>query len=245
MIDQYGVQLEYIYRVPFLQYACPIADSEWRRAQVDNPVTVAIMDAYRDLIYKEHVMPTPTSSAELGMLPMFEAGRIGIFASSAYAMESFRKTPIDWDTITLPWFEHEGKKYRGTGLWQEEFMIMANTDVPEEAWAFAKWCAGRDAIRWAAQEGHIVPARLDVAYSEAFLNPKQKPANARAFLDSWEFATPVYSHPWLKRIATDFDPIWQQFMEGTDGVRTETGVAMKRMNDTLQKILDDYHAEHD
>jgi multiple sugar transport system substrate-binding protein len=243
VIEQYGLQLEQVYRVPFMQYVQPVADPTWTRAQIDHPVTVAIMDAYRDLIYKHHVMPTPTASAELGMLPMFEAGRMGMHAASAYAIESFRKTPFDWDVVSLPWFVCNGKRYRGTGLWEEEFAILADTDVPEEAWKFARWCASPEVVRWASREGHIVPARFDVAYSDAFLTPDMKPEHARMFLDSWDFATPVYQHPWWKRISVDFEPILQQWMVGTDGRKISTPDAMRRLDRALQQVLDDYRNE--
>jgi multiple sugar transport system substrate-binding protein len=245
MIDQYGLQLEQVYRVPFLQYVRPVADPTWSRAQIDHPATVAIMEAYRDLIYKHRVMPTPMAASELGMLPMFEAGRMAMHAASAYAIESFRKTPFDWDIVSFPWFEYEGNRYRSTGLWQEEFCILADTDTPEESWKFAKWCASRELVRWASVEGHIVPARLDVAYSEAFLNPNVRPAHIKVFLDSWEFATPVYPHPWWKRISTDLEPIWQQFMVGTEGVRVPAPDAIRQLDEALQKILDDYHAQQE
>ncbi|MBI4556997.1 MAG: sugar ABC transporter substrate-binding protein [Candidatus Hydrogenedentes bacterium] len=245
VIDQYGLQLEQVYRIPFLLYAGQIADSEWRTARMDNPLAIAIMERYRDLIYKDRVMPTPTASAELGMLPMFEAGRVAMHAASGYALESFRKVQFDWDVVSFPWFEFEGKRYRATGLWQEEFSILWNTDAPDDAWQFARWCAGKEMISWAAQDGHIVPGRKDVAHSTQFVDPAKRPANMQAFVDSISFAIPVYPHPDFRRMALEFDPIWQQFMEGTEGKRISAPEAMRQMNETLQRVLDEYNAEHE
>jgi multiple sugar transport system substrate-binding protein len=244
MIDRHGVQLQFVYEIPFIQYPGPIADPEWREATVDNPVTVAILESYRDLIYKHRVMPTPTTSRELGSLPMFEAGRLGLYAAAAHAIESFRKCPYDWDVVTFPWYEFEGKRYRSTGLWQEEFCILWDTDIPDEAWKFARWCAGQDLIRWATENGHIVPARLDVAYSPALLNPNLKPANARAFVDSWEFAVPIFEHPSWKRMALEFDTIIQQYLEGSDGRRSTAPECARQLDSALQTILDEYRATH-
>lgn len=243
MTDQYGLQLEQASRMPFLQYARTMADGSWERAQINEPDTIAVLEAYRDLIYKHRVMPTPTTSAEMGYLPMFEAGRVAMHAASAYAIETFRKTSYDWDIVSFPWFEFEGRRFRSTGIWQEEFCILADTDVPREASEFARWCAGREVTAWASREGHIVPARNDVAYSEAFLVPNQKPASARLFLDSWEFATPVYAHPWWKRMSVEMEPFWQQYMEGTNGKRISAQELAAQLHATLQKVLDDYHAD--
>ncbi|MBI5096040.1 MAG: sugar ABC transporter substrate-binding protein [Candidatus Hydrogenedentes bacterium] len=245
VIDQYGLQLEQVYRYPFVVYAGQFADSEWRTARIDNPVVSAMLEHYRDLIYKDRVMPTPTASAELGMLPMFEAGRVAMHAASGYALESFRKVQFDWDVAMFPWFEFNGQRYRATGLWQEEFCILWNTDIPEEAWKFARWCAGKDMIRWAALDGHIVPGRVDVATSPEYLAPGKRPANMRAFIDSQSFAVPMTPHAWHVRIAAEFDPIWQDFMQSPESNPISAAEAAKRFNTALQRILDEYHAENE
>ena len=243
VIDQYGLQLEQVYRLPFLVYPGQIADPEWRTARLDTPAVAAILDRYRDLIYKEKVMPTPTASAELGMLPMFEAGRVAMHASSGYALESFRKVQFDWDVVEFPTFEFNGQRYRATGLWQEEFCVLWNTDTPEESWKFARWCAGKDMIRWAALGGHIVPGRVDVASSPEYLASGKRPANMRAFINSQAFAVPMLPHAWHVRIAAEFEPIWQDFMQSPEAQRISAPEAAKRFNTALQKILDEYNAE--
>jgi len=245
VIDQYGLQLEQVYRLPFIVYPGQFADPEWRTARLDTPAVAAILERYRDLIYKDKVMPTPTASAELGMLPMFEAGRVAMHAASGYALESFRKVQFDWDVAVFPAFLFNGARYQATGLWQEEFCVLWNTDIPEESWKFARWCAGKDMIRWAALDGHIVPGRVDVATSTEYLAPGKRPANMRAFVDSQSFAVPMVPHAWHVRIASEFEPIWQDFMQNPEGQGIPAAEAAKRFNTALQKILDEYNAEND
>ena len=60
-----------------------------------------------------------------------------------------------------------------TGLWQEEFALLWNTDATpsppnkhapgEDAWDFARWCVQESTIRWAALNGHIVPGNMIVS----------------------------------------------------------------------------------
>lgn len=244
-IDQYGVQLGQVYLVPFLLYDGQIADPEWKTARVDTPVTRALLDRYQALIYESQVMPTPVASEELGMLPMFEAGRVAMHAASGYAIESFRQVQFDWDVAPFPAFEHEGMRYRATGLWEEEFAILWDTNVPEEAWRFARWCAGPEMVRWAALNGHIVPGRLDVAMSDEYLRSGRRPENMNAFIDSLAFAVPIYPHPWLKRIAIEFGPVLDQYSVGTEGRRITAAEALAQLQPILQDILDEYNAEQE
>ena len=244
VIDQYGVQLGQVYVVPFMLYDGQIADEAWQEARVNTPVTRALLERYEDLIYGSRVMPTPAASQELGMLPMFEAGRVAMHAASAYAIESFRKVQFDWDVAPFPCFEFEGKRYRATGLWQEEFAILWDTDVPEEAWDFARFCSGKEMIRWATLHGHIVPGRRDVAGSEAYLHSGKRPENMQAFVDSQAFAVPIYPHPWVKRIGIELEPAFSRFLAGVEGKRCSAGEALEKMDRALQKLLDEYNEEH-
>ena len=245
IIDQYGLQLGQVYTVPFMLYDGQVADADWRTARVDTPVTRALLDRYQALMYEERVMPTPIASAELGMLPMFEAGRVAMHAASGYAIESFRKVQFDWDVVSFPWYEYDGERYRATGLWQEEFAIMWDTDIPDQAWDFVRFCAGHDMVRWAALNGHIVPGRKDVAESEEYLRSGRRPANMRAFVESQEFGVPIYPHPWWRRISVEFDPIMSQYLIGTEGKRITAAEALPQMQEALQSILDDYEAQHE
>ncbi|MCP4643886.1 MAG: sugar ABC transporter substrate-binding protein [bacterium] len=243
-IDQYGLQLGQVYVVPFMLYDGQLADPDWKHARVDTPVTRALLERYQALMYEDRVMPTPTASQELGMLPMFEAGRVAMHAASGYAIESFRTAQFDWDVVSFPWFDFEGQRYRATGLWEEEFAVLWDTDVQDEAWRFARWCAGPDMIRWASLNGHIVPGRIDVALSDDYLNSGRRPKNMQAFTESLSFAVPVYPHPWFKRIGIEFEPIMNQYLIGTEGRRITADAALERMQQTLERILDEYNEEH-
>jgi len=247
IIDQYGLQLGQIYIVPFFLYDGQVADPDWREARLDTPVSRALLQRYQALMYGDDgsVMPTPTASAELGMLPMFEAGRTAMHAASGYAIETFRTVQFDWDIVSLPRFEFEGQYYRATGLWEEEFAVLWDTDAPEDAWEFARWCAGEEQIRWAALNGHIVPGHKAVAFSDAYLRSGKRPENMRAFIDSQAFGVPIYPHPWWPRISAEFDPIINQCLIGSEGKRITAQAALAQMHHALQAVLDEYNAEKD
>ena len=243
-IDQYGLQLGQVYLVPFLLYGGQMADPAWKEARIDTPINRAVLARYQALMYGEQpVMPTPSASAELGMLPMFEAGRVAMHAASSYAIETFRGTQFDWDIVEFPAFVFNGQHHRATGFWQEEFGVLWDTNVPQDAWDFIKFCAGEDMVRWAALNGHIVPGRIDVAHSDAYLHSGKRPANMSAFIDSQDFAVPVYPHPWYRRMGLDLTKVEQQFSIGSEGKRLTPEETAQAMQLALQKVLDEYQSE--
>ena len=137
LIDQYGVQLGQVYQAPFLLYDGQVADPEWKTARIDTPVTRGLMRRYRALMYGGEadapfspVMPTPTASQELGMLPMFEAGRVAMHASSGYAIETFREVKFDWDAVTFPWYEYKGSATGRPGCGQRSLPLHGTPTSP-------------------------------------------------------------------------------------------------------------------
>jgi hypothetical protein len=66
----------------------------------------------------------------------------------------------------------------------------------------------------------------------------------RAFIDSQSFAVPMLPHAWHVRIAAEFEPIWQDFMQSPESRPISAPEAAKRFNTALQKVLDEYNAEN-
>lgn len=52
------------------------------------------------------------------------------------------------------------------------------------AWRFVEFALGPEGAPVASQAGRTVPSLIEVAESEAFLDPDAKPANSRVFLDT-------------------------------------------------------------
>ena len=121
---------------------------------------------------------------------------------------------------------------------------MWDTEHPEEAWDFVKWCTCEEIIGWAALEGHIVPGRVDVAQSDAYLHSGKRPANMSAFIQSQGFSVPIYPHPWWKRIASEFEPSLNQYNVGSEGVQISATQMLEEMQASLQIVLDEYQAEY-
>ena len=54
----------------------------------------------------------------------------------------------------------------------------------EAAWRFMEFALGPEGQRITAETGRTVPSLIEVSTSEAFLDPRARPANSKVFLDT-------------------------------------------------------------
>ena len=166
--DRYGVMLDQGSYYAELFIAGPIADEEWRKSLFYSDLRVYIVQLWKDLWNTLKIAAPPAVTAEQGLMPMFEAGKIGMYAGGSWFLEPARKLEFDWDIVPLPIMKWSDGDHRGTGMWTEELFIMNTTKHVEEAWAFVKWATGPELLTWAASEGPVGPGRIPIAESEAF-----------------------------------------------------------------------------
>jgi len=237
----YGVMLDQGSYWAELFIAGPIADEEWRKSLFYSDLRVHIVQLYKDLWNKLKIAAPPEVTAEQGLMPMFEAGKIGMYAGGSWFLEPARKLEFGWDTVPLPIMKWEGEDHRGTGMWTEELFIMNTTKHVEEAWEFVKWATGTELLTWAADEGHVVPGRRPIAESEAFIKTDKPPANIRAFLVSAEFAIPTVNHPAAGKIYPAVGDPLSAFFSVEETLSAEE--ATRTAHDNIQEVLDEWWEE--
>ncbi len=239
--DLYGIMLDQgSYYAP-LFIAGPIADEEWRKSQFYSDLRVHIVQLWKDLWNTDKIAAPPTVTAEQGLMPMFEAGKIGMYAGGSWFLEPARKLEFDWDIVPLPIMNWDGSDHRGTGMWTEELFVIGTTPHKEEAWNFVKWASGPELLNWAASEGHVVPGRISIAESEAFMNPAKKPANIGAFLKSADFAIPMNAHPAASKLSTAIGDPLSAFFSVEETLNADA--ATQTAHDGIQTVLDEWWAD--
>ncbi|MHB0875840.1 MAG: ABC transporter substrate-binding protein [Anaerolineae bacterium] len=239
--SQYGVMLDMgSWWAPTFQ-AGPWADEQWKKAGFDNEIRVHMVQLWKDLWNKDKIAAPPTVTGEQGTMPMFESGKIGMFAGGSWALEPFRKLEFDWDIVPLPALKWTDGNHQGTGMWTEELFVMDATKYVDDAWNFVKWASGTELLTWAADQGHVVPGRQPIAESDAFIKTTQKPANIQAFLVSAGFAIPASCHPAASKISKAIgDPVSAFFaVEETQSAQE----ACTNANSALQTVLDEWWAK--
>jgi multiple sugar transport system substrate-binding protein len=113
-------------------------------------------------------------------LDWFKAGKLGMIAGFRSLTPELRKVPgLNFDVMAMPNLGDEKTVGEVTGL-----CMSKTVQDPDAAADFIYYASGDDAVSKVAQAGYLVPANLEVASSDAFLQPGQMPATMSVFNDS-------------------------------------------------------------
>jgi len=183
--DQYGVGMdpEIIRLAPFIwSSGGEVVDDEARptRFALDSAVAIRAMQDFFDLYAVHGVVPSDEELESEDTETRFLNGTLAMVFSSRRDTPSFRTiTAFDWDVAALP--RHD----QAAGiLHSDAYCLTRASEDKAAAWRFVEFALGPDGAPIVAASGRTVPSMIEVAESEAFLDPAQKPANSRVFLDT-------------------------------------------------------------
>ncbi|HYN62957.1 MAG TPA: extracellular solute-binding protein, partial [Candidatus Limnocylindrales bacterium] len=110
----------------------------------------------------------------------FLNGRLAMLLSSRRSTPTFRTiTDFDWDIAPLP------VHAQPAGILHSDAYCMTRaSESKDAAWSFVEFALAEVGQRIMAASGRTVPSLINVANSDAFLDPAAKPANSRVFLDT-------------------------------------------------------------
>jgi multiple sugar transport system substrate-binding protein len=239
--NQWGVVLDWGSEWSEYFYAGPVADEPWKKSLFHSELRVFMIQMWKDLWNKDKIAPPGTVQAEQGPMPMFQTGKLAMFAGGSWALEPFRQVDFDWDIVPNPILKWTDGDKRATGMWTEELFIMDSTKYKEDAWQFVKWASGTELLTWAADQGHVVPGRRPIAESDAFIKTTQKPANIKAFLASADVSIPTVNHPAASKIYKAVgDPVGS-FFSPEEPIGADE--AAQQADAALQAVLDEWWAK--
>ncbi len=110
----------------------------------------------------------------------FAAGRLGMLLNSRRLVPTLREVSgLDWDVASLP--RHHKV---ATVLHSDAYCMSKASKAKDAAFRFVEFALGPVGAELVARGGRTVPSLRSVAEGPAFLDPNQRPASARAFLDS-------------------------------------------------------------
>ena len=130
---------------------------------------------YSNLRKKYNTAPTKSQSANLTMAQMFLQQKLAMHLTGHWLVPKYKQEAnFDWDTITFP----KGKYGSVTPLDASGWAISASSKHPLEAQRFIDFLSSKENIEKMAQNGLIIPARLDVlngkfsndSINKAFIN---------------------------------------------------------------------------
>ena len=185
--DQYGLGTEAsIFRVaPFI----------WQNGgelvvlgDGDQPILLALdsrpareaIEWFVDLQVEHGVVPDAINEAAEPSESRFLNGRTAMFLNSRRGVPTYRRIDgFDWDVAALP------RNEQAAGILHSDAYCMADaTEDKDAAWTFIEFANSPVGQAIVARSGRTVPSLIEVAASEAFLDPAAKPANSRVFLDT-------------------------------------------------------------
>lgn len=193
-IDQYGLGTEVsIFRAaPFIwQNGGELVDNleAPTRLTLDTPAAREALQWFVDLQVRHRVVPDAVAETAENSESRFLNGRLGMFLNSRRGVPAYRTIEgFDWDVAALP----QGKQRAGI-LHADAYCMPALSANKEAIWSFIEFANAAEGQHIIAASGRTVPSLRAVAETPTFLNPGQKPANSRVFLDviPWIRTVPI------------------------------------------------------
>jgi multiple sugar transport system substrate-binding protein len=118
---------------------------------------------------------------EQSALEYFEDGRLGMVAGFRDLTPRLREVPgLNFDVMPMPELDEGATIGDLTGVCVAE----GSQERVEQSADFLVNLLSDDAVTTMASTGYLMPTKLDVSFSDAFLQPELQPANSRAFVSS-------------------------------------------------------------
>jgi multiple sugar transport system substrate-binding protein len=206
-------------------------NAELTQTRFDEKPLLDGLQFYADWRNRYHIAPTQKEAGQATMSQLFLQQKTAMMVSGRWSVPVFRKqAQFDWDVVPLP----QGPVGSRTGIDASGFAMSSKTPNPKAAWELISFLSSQTASKAYAESGLIVPARLDVALSETFLNPAEKPAHSRVFLDVIAKGVPTHTPTRWNEISemlgVALDPVW-------DGLKSPQEALMP-LSPQIQPLLE-------
>ena len=186
-IDQYGLGTEAsIFRLaPFVWGAggeLVVLESGLRpiRLALDSRAAREAVEWFVELQTVHGVVPDALAEMAESSESRFLNGRTAMFLNSRRGTPTARAVEgLDWDVAALP----TGVEPAGI-LHSDAYCMAAAAEDKDAVWTFIEFANSPAGQAIVAESGRTVPSLIDVAASEAFLDPSARPANSQVWLDT-------------------------------------------------------------
>lgn len=226
-----GIEPNLIRLAPFVwQAGAEVVDN------VDTPTKTTMLDAkalnalrfFIDLRRNHRVVPEQAQAKAEDDESRFVKGTMGMFMDSRRAVTSLRQVKnLDWDVAPLPRFRQSA-----TILHSDAYCMSKASKRKDAAFKFVEFALGEKGAALIAKTGRTVPSVKRVAESPAFLDPAQRPANAKVFLDAIPLIRRVPNIANWNEIEKKADPVieeWFYSLERIEALGIEIDLATREL----------------
>ena len=153
----------------------------------DDKTTQIGLKVYADLRNKYHIAPLKTDSASATMAQMFLQQKLAMHLTGRWLVPKYRQdAKFRWDVAGFP----KGSAGSMTPIDVSGWAITKTSKHKKEALKLIQYLSSEKSSKIYTQSGLIVPARIDAATSEAFLDDNS-PQNAKVFVDAIKTSVPT------------------------------------------------------
>ena len=162
--------------------------------------------AFIDSLYKEGVMPTPTSSEEFGD-DLFQPKVAAMTTIGHWAVPGYVQAGINFDVAPMP----KGPAGQATSVNSAGFVVSKDSKNAEAAFEFIKFALSEAGQKRLAELGFAIPVLKSVAEGDSYLKQPGQ-LNQQVFLDSLGFAQmkPVFKgyEEWASVVGDGMTPVF-------------------------------------
>ncbi|MFA5890668.1 MAG: sugar ABC transporter substrate-binding protein [Actinomycetota bacterium] len=219
-VDEHGLGFEpNLNRVaPFVwQAGGEIVDDLEHPTQMSllDPPALEALKFLANLQHGDRVMPTLAEVESEDIESRFANGKLAMMIDSRRATTALRQVKgLEWDVAPLP--VHPKVRRAAVMLHSDAYCMARASDHQDAAFAFVRFALGIQGATIMARTGRTVPSLRAVAESEAFLDPSQPPASARAFLDQIPVMRRSPNIAVWHEIESKADPVIEEWFYATE-----------------------------
>jgi multiple sugar transport system substrate-binding protein len=150
------------------------------RLAVDSRAAREAIAWFVDLQTVHHLAPDAVAEAAQGSEDRFVAGTTAMFLNSRRGVPTYREIEgFEWDIAPLP------RQAQHAGILHADAYCMAAAAADKDAaWTFIEYANSPEGQATIARSGRTVPSLVEVAESEAFLDPTVSPSRSDIFLST-------------------------------------------------------------
>ena len=179
---------------------------------MNTPAAVSAVQWCADLALRDGVAPLPSRVEGAGGRELFEARLAATHIDGRWMVPRFRKLGFDWDVAPIPMPDREGASVVWSG--SVGFAVSAGTRHPNEAFALVAWLAGPEGQARLTKTGLQLPNQRALAMTDVFLQPDQRPAHARVFVQAAQNSRPstvteTANAFWFDVLSIFLDEVWR------------------------------------
>ena len=161
---------------------------------LDQPEAYEALQFMSDLRNKHHVAPTAKDMADISSVKLFSSGKVGMHFSGSWAVPLYFEKDVKdfvYDVAPVP----KGWKRRATFYGGASYAVMNGSRHKELAWELVKFMVSKESLRERAIKEQVIPSRISIAESNAFLNLPGPPKHRKYFLDAIKYGRSLPAVP--------------------------------------------------